>query len=382
IANVNTIGYKSVDTRFVTQHAASENPFRFYSAKAWDRTYIALGGVIQSTGRSNDLALNGAGFFIVSPDFNTVDQNNILFTRAGAFGGSLAPSGNTEDGAWLTNPEGLFVLGWNFDRQSMTFSGSLGPIRIDGFESSSGLGTTRLSLIANVNGDVYDDNTRVLTTAVFSPDGVSRTLRFNFTRDEFANHWLVDIIAPDGTVTSPGQMEWRFSEDGRLISPASFNISLDWGEGGSTTIEFDPTQITQFAGETTIRHATQNGYAFGLLTGTMWDRQGVLHATFSNGQSIPVAKLAIGNVVSTSGLLPVSNTMFQITQAAGEISIIDLTDGTFGGTTVLDQSLESSNVNLEEQFAKMIVTQRAYTGNSNVFKVGNEMWQTAINLKV
>lgn len=50
-------------------------------------------------------------------------------------------------------------------------------------------------------------------------------------------------------------------------------------------------------------------------------------------------------------------------------------------TNVLQGFIENSNVNIEQEFTDMIITQRAFQLNSSALKTADEMWQMANNLK-
>ncbi len=113
IANVNTIGFKMSQARFedllsqTIQGATGPderggiNPSQIgLGMRISSITDIHSQGAITTTDRDTDLAIEGAGYFVVSDD----DQgDNRFYTRAGSFG--LDSNGN------LVNDNGLFVLG-------------------------------------------------------------------------------------------------------------------------------------------------------------------------------------------------------------------------------------------------------------------------------
>jgi flagellar hook protein FlgE len=48
-----------------------------------------------------------------------------------------------------------------------------------------------------------------------------------------------------------------------------------------------------------------------------------------------------------------------------------------GGGSLTSGQVETSNVDLTDQFSALIVTQRAFSANSKIITTGDQMWQTA-----
>jgi len=56
-------------------------------------------------------------------------------------------------------------------------------------------------------------------------------------------------------------------------------------------------------------------------------------------------------------------------------------DSVQGIAQIISGVLESSNVDLADQFSKMIVTQRAYSSSTTVLRTADEMMQQTRDLK-
>ncbi len=72
--------------------------------------------------------------------------------------------------------------------------------------------------------------------------------------------------------------------------------------------------------------------------------------------------------------------------AAGVVGTINLsaannTPGSYGLGTIQGGSLELSNVDLTEQFADMITTQRSFQAGSRIITVSDDILQEVVNLK-
>ena len=101
VANSNTTGYKNVETEFsslVDQIADDDHSFGGVSTRAVSLN--ALQGSVTSTSTATDLAVQGAGFFVVSDS-----TGDLYLTRNGSF--TPDASGN------LVNSAGYYLMAAN-----------------------------------------------------------------------------------------------------------------------------------------------------------------------------------------------------------------------------------------------------------------------------
>ena len=121
IANVNTVGFKGSRVTFqdvlsqsVATTAGTAQVGRGTSLADISSSFSQ--GSFESTDSSTDLAIGGAGFFVVRDPNNS---DNEFYTRAGEF--RFDKDGN------FTNPAGYIVRGWELDEVT---GEDLGPSRI------------------------------------------------------------------------------------------------------------------------------------------------------------------------------------------------------------------------------------------------------------
>lgn len=184
----------------------------------------------------------------------------------------------------------------------------------------------------------------------------------------------------------------NFDSQGRLNTPrdASGNptdgiLSLDTGNfdsaigGEDLSLQVDIGGFTQFSGGYNVLVAGQNGAEAGTLTGVSITREGLVVASFSNGQSLEIYQIPLADFVNPNGLLAVTGTVYAQTQDAGDLSI--LAAGSGGAGFIEASTVEQSNVDLADEFAHLIVSQRAFQANSRVVNTVDEMTQQLRQLK-
>ena len=98
-----------------------------------------------------------------------------------------------------------------------------------------------------------------------------------------------------------------------------------------------------------------------------------------NRQLIPLYRLALSKFLNMQGLFKEGGNLFSETRESG--SAITNRPGTNGLGNISPNSLEQSNVDIANEFVKMITTQRGFQANSKIITVTDEMLQDLINLK-
>jgi flagellar basal-body rod protein FlgG len=94
--------------------------------------------------------------------------------------------------------------------------------------------------------------------------------------------------------------------------------------------------------------------------------------------STQIGTLELATFTNNSGLSAIGKNLFTETAASGTVQIG--TPGAAGVGTLLQNYLEGSNVNIVEELASMITTQRAYEINSKTIQTSDQMMQTTNQL--
>ncbi|MEX2403424.1 MAG: flagellar hook-basal body complex protein [Balneolales bacterium] len=228
---------------------------------------------------------------------------------------------------------------------------------------------------------------QTLSTTVYDSLGREHTMLVTLTQDN-ENSWSYETTFLDGEAvtggTGTGTMD--FDESGNLITENSFNVEFDPGNGAEL-VNFDVnlgdpdsgTRMSQFAGATSAKVTSQDGFAEGRLVDFNIDGDGYVNGTYSNGRNVQLAQLAVADVPNTAGLETNGNGLYTETVASGEISLD--TAENLSATSIAESVLEASNVDLAKEFTDMITSQRAYQSNARVITTADELLTEAVNLK-
>ncbi len=225
--------------------------------------------------------------------------------------------------------------------------------------------------LAKTEEEEADGSTSTLslqpTLLTFDYDGVLRVGTFNGTQ----------AVTPDPdssvTVTNPPS-----DVGGNSVATSTLTATHTTPNGSTVNnILLDFNKLTQFAGSNTI-NGTPDGYAAGTLSSISIDSAGIITGTYTNGVKQSEAQVAIAQFTNASGLTKTGGSLYQTSNNSGTANVKTASDL---GVTITPSSLEMSNVDIANEFADMIVTQRGFQSNSKIITVGDEMLETVINMK-
>ncbi len=137
--------------------------------------------------------------------------------------------------------------------------------------------------------------------------------------------------------------------------------------------------LTQYAAASTTNFNTQDGYAAGNLRGVSVDENGYVIGAYSNGQLTPLYQVVLAEFPSYFGLSKMGKNLYAESRASGQAMPGVPLSGSLG--SISPSAIEMSNVDLAQEFVKMITTQRAFQANSRVITTSDEILQELISLK-
>jgi flagellar hook protein FlgE len=388
IANVNTTAFKSNRSQFANVLSTSlggesatagvGRGVEFWGVNAqWSQ------GSLENSSSATDLAINGKGFFMVQ------DPNGSnYYTRAGNF--------TFDKNGYLVNPDGLQLQGYALDANGNI--GSIADIYIPGERISQPSPTTEFSFDINLSAAAAPGDTYTTAQTMYDSLGNAIPVTFTFTRQAAAvpgqTTWAVTgaipLSAGTGVSFSASPLNIVFDPTGTMISPAgdvSVNLALTNGASPLTTSWnlWDEAagssygDLTGYASESGTTFQYQDGYPAGNLRGISVDETGIVTAMYSNGEMTPMFQIALADFPSYDGLTKMGRNLYAESIASGQVLPGVAGTGRLG--SVAPSSLEMSNVDLAEEFVKMITTQRAFQANSRVITSSDEILQELINIK-
>lgn len=384
IANVNTIGYKRDTASFSTMvtQAGRATAYAPGGVRASTTSTVNQQGILQQSNSTTDVAISGNGFFVVQRTPNAETTAETMYTRAGSF---------TEDSrGLLRNSQGFYLMGWRLDD-----SGNLPAANADVNSLShvdvaflngltSPTTTSRLSLNLQASQTVGGGPNFTRDITVYDTLGAAQKLTLAFSKTA-ENAWTLDVMNGATTVSTQAL---EFSGSGQLTTPAAGAdgrttldlTGINWGNGSELQdMELDISEFTQFAADYSVAYVQQNGAELGLRTGVSIDNDGFVIASFSNGQSKKLYKLPVATFTNPNGLEQRSGNVYIQSQNSGDYNLREA--GSNGAGSVSASSLEASNVDLADEFSRMIVTQRAYSAGSKVITTSDQMLEELLRLR-
>ena len=388
LANLNTVGFKDVSTEFtdlIAQAIGQGNSQvgEGVSPPMTERQFLQ--GSIQLTQGAFDAAIQGNGFFVVRDG-----AGSTLYTRAGNF--KLAADGT------LLTATGEKVQGWTAANGVLNTTGAIGNIVVPTSALVTPSATTQFTLNANLNSNaVVGDPTGTFSSPIQVVDslGSTHTLTVTYTKTG-PNAWSYNITIPGedlssgkpGVPSSVAKGNLTFSAQGQLTTPAPPNpvaVAITGLADGAADLNVNwnlytngAANLTQFASASALSASSQNGIAAAQLTRVGLDTNGQVMAHYSDGSSLVVAQVALAGISNPDTMVSVGNNNFQVS-ASTATPVVGVA-GTGPRGTIQGGALESSTVDIAQEFTNLIVYQRAYQANSRVISTVDQMTQDLLTL--
>lgn len=519
ISNINTIGFKSSRINFAEELGQTLRAAQEGATGSQNAVLVGLGvrigsidrnftqGILQTTGRTMDIGIEGEGFFVVN------DGSKQLFTRAGNFlfdrsgrmvtangmriqgwtagltgeiaqtasvgdivfdatvispakatenvalAGNLDATASPVQQTWTANQaftvlasgqpaattndlndltqttttlvdgDTITIGGTNFDGTAVSatftygagndgttiadlitvmdnaFSGDValsnGQLTLQDFNFGESQSTITLTTGTGNTGAI-DLPGFVLTAEGFAPKsstsievfdslGSKHILNLTFTKTENLREWTFEAtLAGDEVISAGSSGTITFNSDGSMNPPLYENgqslLIFDPNNGASDVslnLDFENTTglsgITQFAGSSELQMPFQDGQSKGELVTFAIDEKGQIVGSFSNGRNRLIAQLAIASIRNPEGLVHIGSNIYELSGSTG-IPLIGKAGSEIEAAT-LSGTLEASNVDLAQEFAEMIIAQRAFQSNARIITVSDQFLNEVTQLK-
>ncbi|GAB4248712.1 MAG: flagellar hook protein FlgE [Acidobacteriota bacterium] len=384
LANANTVGYKATNVFFEELRAATtEGAESGQGVQPSSTQQVWSQGNIQQSQLATDMAIRGAGFFVVGDGISAE-----FYTRAGNF--SLDAEGK------LVTADGLYVLGYpvNETTGQIDTNTNLVPLDLKPGKVLRAVATTEIRFTTNLNADAPVGDAFSTTVKIYDSLGVGHPVTIRFTKAA-PGTWDYEMTVPSSSVQGGGngilsQGQLVFGPDGTLTSPSAdiTGITFQPSTGADAVTftwdlfdELDPTKnyLTQYRLPSSTSQSYQNGKAAGTLSEMIVRADGIIEGIFSNGETAPLGQIGMALFASPQNLVRTGNNLYARTTQSGEPTIG--TPGTGGRGNIQGNALELSNVDIAEEFIKLILFQRQYQANSRMITTADQITREAIQLK-
>jgi len=383
IANSATTGFKASRAEFADVYASllgASDTTVGSGVRMQNAAQQFAQGSITFTNNSLDLAISGSGFFQLD------SGGSMIYTRAGNFSRDL--------NGYVVNNEGATLMAKSADNNG-AITGAIGPLQLD---TNYVAPNPTAALAANVNFDAREPETDASWALIA---GVPDTAGYNSTTtttifDSLGNDHTVSLyFSKLDPVTNPNEWNVRTMIDGALVdtTPVTFNTDGSYNLPAAIPITFNPvggaavpqsfdidlSASTQYGSNFAVNSLSQDGFTSGQLLGVDIDKDGIIFARYSNGQSQARGQVVLANFANTQGLQPLGDTAWAETFSSGAPVVSD--PGTAGLGLIQSNALEASNVDLTEQLVRMIEAQRNFQANAQTIQAEDAVTQTIINLR-
>ncbi len=332
-----------------------------------------------------------------------VNDINAQLTTSGvtvsAVGGSLVYTDNTAGAAAIPTVTHTSGGTANQVAGTATVAGtnavtSTSLIAIDPFDISTYSNSTSATVFDSLgNEHIVTTYYQKLDASVATPVGTD-------------NQWRMDVyissddikqpstpapvgVAPNQLVKLGVTTTVQFNDNGSLntVTPTDpVSVAMTTGAGtelvsgaADLTVALNLSGSTQNSGSFSVGALTVNGFPTGRLTGVDVSDDGLIRATYSNGQAVPIGKIALANFANVTALNKIGNTQWKETTDSGPVIAGEAATGSFG--QIQSGALETSNVDLTKELVGLITAQRNFQANSKAIETNNTITQTIINIR-
>ena len=328
------------------------------------------------------------------------DATTSEYTRAGNF--------RIDKSGILISATGERVQGWSLNTITglLNTTDPIGDIIVPVGTNRPAKVTTNFNMNLNLDASASNGSTFAVPVSLYDSLGNSHVISATFTKTG-VNTWDASISTTDSDVTAitpAGPWTFIFNSTGGLdtVTGTGYNattgqiegIGLTLGNGASTpqNVNWSPWatiptgtppvgsgRLSQFAQPSSSSTIFQDGLPAAQLSDVSIGDDGAVLALYSNGSQQEVARLTLVSIRNPDSLVSVGNNNFR-TGVGSSIPVAGLA-GTGGRGSIAGKSLESSNVDIAEEFTKLIIFQRSYSANARVVTTTDEISQETINLK-
>jgi flagellar hook protein FlgE len=206
ITNVSTVGYKNTQVDFQTL-VTTQTSTTFYSAggvQSRPRQDTGMQGLLASSTSQTDIAISGAGYFIVNEANAPTINNEFLFTRAGSF--------FMDNEGYLRNTSGFYLQAWpvtasavvkpnnedlSIPNQNVISTDYLATVNLSKVGGTAAA-TTTIGIGANLPSNDTTGASHKTDVQFFDTLGNANSISFSYIKTARDNQWNIATNPPPG----------------------------------------------------------------------------------------------------------------------------------------------------------------------------------------
>jgi flagellar hook protein FlgE len=285
-----------------------------------------------------------------------------------------------------------------------TFNPGTGEITVVGNLGTENSITISPGNIRHLDSASVAQTTPFTTTNPESADGESVTTRLvvydslGNPVDVFVTATLVNRPVGAGTrwdyiVESPddsdvdllvGTGQLSYDENGILDTSAGpASVTIDRDLAGSVdpftfNLDFGGTSSVGLTTDSTLRSDSQDGTPPGLLSGFSVGDNGIITGIFTNGATRAIGQVVLAKFSNPEGLVDAGGSVFAVGPNSGTPILVAPTE--LGAGRIIGGALEQSNVDLAEEFIKLIQASTGYSAASRIITTTDQLFQQLLVL--
>ena len=167
-------------------------------------------------------------------------------------------------------------------------------------------------------------------------------------------------------------VSWTSTSDASTVGTDASNLPT------FQDMKIGALSVTSYSSPSTTYTQAQDGYPAGDLESISVSRDGVMTGHYSNGQVLELYAITLANFNNPEGLRREGGNLFIETRQSG--TALTGLPTTAGLGSISSNSLEQSNVDMAEEFVKMITTQKGFQANARTITTTNTLLDEVIRL--
>lgn len=177
----------------------------------------------------------------------------------------------------------------------------------------------------------------------------------------------------DGQITTPsGSLSATINRAGfGSAEPLTFKLNFS-GSGTVSSLATAPPATSNIAA------TFQDGADLGILNSFQVGQDGIITGSFSNGRTRTIGQVALAKFANPEGLVDVGSNLFKVGPNSGTPVVTNPLE--LGAGRLVGGSLEQSNVDLAEEFIKLIQASTGYSAASRVITTTDQLFQQLLAL--